>query len=425
MAGPTLSKLRPLLQSQKPTEEEMLNQYLASKGISMGNASDAVAAAQNPEPTNVPVDADQAFAQRVKAATPAITQKAKGSGAKETAQTDGLKKALNISTEATFAKPETLDPTLQYLRSLPELQDLRKSQATMQDLLAMEAQSQKPQLDLTPLMALADHVNKGGDMAKTYKAPKNDSFSKVLAYGDKIQDNQRDIAKTLIDAVKSTKSGQVQQQLLDQITSKYINSFQDPNATQRAGTKPRAPRLLTDNAIKVIGHGQSALDQVNSLISSVEAKPELMGTGKGALADVTNFLGTTMGSDKIEEMQQLQRDFKLLQQTVGKGMEEGVLRKEDEIKYNRLLGNVGNDPKVALRNLKEVQAMVKRDVANHLANHRKAGYDTSQFSDMEKSFSTAPAAQPAVKPKKPTLGQDQFLKLSPDEQEAYLKEHGA
>lgn len=218
------------------------------------------------------------LAEQVKRAAAPVTPKAKGSGLMEMSEAQGTQKTQSTSQKPVFADPADLEPLMGFFRNLPEVKELQAGQERSKQLLAMGLDANKPQLDLNPLMVLADAWGpKGSRNAATYRAPANDGYKTVLAYNEKIQDNQRDAAKTLIDAVKSAKAGIDTQQLLTQITSKVGQKAADPAAATRAGgggapQQASYDRELRQNLDKLSTNVTSHKQQLDLLDTAVKSK---------------------------------------------------------------------------------------------------------------------------------------------------------
>jgi len=70
-----------------------------------------------------------------------------------------------------------------------------------------------------------------------------------------------------------------------------------------------------------------------------------------------------------------QSQIDTVRQTVGKALEGGVLRKEDEEKYKKILPTMSDPKKVAQNKLKQLRAMLSRDYQSYieLQNTRGGG----------------------------------------------------
>lgn len=68
-----------------------------------------------------------------------------------------------------------------------------------------------------------------------------------------------------------------------------------------------------------------------------------------------------------------------VKQVIGKALEGGVLRKEDEAKYERILPTIGDEPTVAASKIAGLREAITKRRATLLDALRDAGYDTSKY----------------------------------------------
>lgn len=66
-------------------------------------------------------------------------------------------------------------------------------------------------------------------------------------------------------------------------------------------------------------------------------------------------------------------------QSIGKAMEGGVLRKEDEAKYIKILPTLKDAPEVARRKIRDLISKMRRDSQNYLSILESAGRDTERI----------------------------------------------
>lgn len=275
----------------------------------------------------------------------------------------------------------------------------------------------KPQLDLSPLAALVD-AQTGSNFSKTYQRPESpeERADQILKLEGMIQEKRSGISKNDLGYFKALFPGAYN-------TVKTVDTNVDTSSRTNKPQKGSETKLkvLPDQAVNRITDAQSGLTLITKLRQDVSDHPTYMGTGKGLISGLTSALGTDLGSDKIAAMQNMQNEFGVLQQRVGKALEGGVLRKEDEIKYNRLLGSLGRDPRVTAKNLDELYSMISRDLTNHIKNHGAAKYDVSGFTDL----ASQPATPPALKAPAPAAGNFKTVdEMNDAELKAYVESNG-
>lgn len=98
----------------------------------------------------------------------------------------------------------------------------------------------------------------------------------------------------------------------------------------------------------------------------------------------TSKLGTMM-PDFVTQYAGWGRDAKkgqavldLVKQKIGKALEGGVLRKEDEAKYTKILAEIGNDPAVAMSKIKFLDRDLQAGMGDYLNSLEDSYYDVSK-----------------------------------------------
>jgi hypothetical protein len=109
----------------------------------------------------------------------------------------------------------------------------------------------------------------------------------------------------------------------------------------------------------------------------------------GAMPDaVTNLTGFGVGA------KQRQGVINLVKQIIGKGLEGGVLRKEDESKYEKILPTLSDHPDVVQVKVKNLIKILDQKRATRLNAMEDAGYNVSKF--RERSAGDAETPPPAT-----------------------------
>jgi hypothetical protein len=113
----------------------------------------------------------------------------------------------------------------------------------MQDILSMAA-AQPTQLDISPILALAD-AQTGSNLAAAYRRPESgaERRDKLIGYAQKLQDDRRDAVKTFLDSMRATKNGQTVINFGAKTEAGRKSKAEDP-ALAEAKNAPRAPDLL-------------------------------------------------------------------------------------------------------------------------------------------------------------------------------------
>lgn len=119
------------------------------------------------------------------------------------------------------------------------------------------------------------------------------------------------------------------------------------------------------------------VDEALKLAAGLDFKPSdtgILPALGAALPDaVTNLTG--FGVDA----KQRQGVVNLVKQIIGKGLEGGVLRKEDETKYSKMLPTMSDHPDVVQTKIKNLSSTLDQKRSTLLDALSDAGYDTSRF----------------------------------------------
>ncbi len=121
-------------------------------------------------------------------------------------------------------------------------------------------------------------------------------------------------------------------------------------------------KSLSDTAIKEISATQDALDGLNDLMTKIEANKEFIGPIKGLSA-----------MNPWSEARKVQSDIDRIRQTVGKALEGGVLRKEDEEKYKKILATITDEPETAVYKINQLIADITSNMNNYVSNQGLSG----------------------------------------------------
>jgi hypothetical protein len=108
---------------------------------------------------------------------------------------------------------------------------------------------------------------------------------------------------------------------------------------------------------------QKAIGIAASLKDTLEKNADLIGPVSGRLSVLPY----------ATERKKLQADIDLARQIIGKSLEGGVLRKEDEAKYRNILPTMTDTPEVAQAKLTQLQQLLTRDLGTFQQSLRGAG----------------------------------------------------
>jgi len=117
-----------------------------------------------------------------------------------------------------------------------------------------------------------------------------------------------------------------------------------------------------------------ALHELASLSGLVKNNPDMFGPIAG------RWFKTLIWTEIREDAKSIIGRYDDVRQTVGKAKEGGVLRKEDEAKYLRIIGSIEDEPKVALFKIRHLLKSLKFQRDRYLGYVKQAG----MYVDMER-----------------------------------------
>jgi hypothetical protein len=143
-------------------------------------------------------------------------------------------------------------------------------------------------------------------------------------------------------------------------------------------TDERARELRGDNAAKLeqgavtkIAELEDGILQVESLSKAIEKGKGYMGPGGGlATAPILGGIAQAVGYTGPAK---LQAEIDLIKQTIGKALEGGVLRKEDEAKYAKILPTINDTIDVARSKTAMLREKLRADLNTFKQTQAQAG----------------------------------------------------
>lgn len=152
--------------------------------------------------------------EELQAAQPERKEKGSGETERDKAMNEAKREWKNQTLN--MMSPEQVQQAYGTAANLPVFQDQQAGIDQLRQMAALAAQ-QKPQLDLSPIMALAD-AQTGSHLAASYQRPESaqQRLQEAMSAAQKIQQDQRDLSKNILDSVAKQKGGyltDLQQQL--------------------------------------------------------------------------------------------------------------------------------------------------------------------------------------------------------------------
>lgn len=199
--------------------------------------------------------------------------------------------------------PEQMLPFYEQLQGMPEYQDYWGGlQAAGID--ADMAGGPQPGPDLSPIMGFADYVAPGGTALRSYTKPERgaDRLKRTLDAQQKLQDDRRDLLKTIVSAMALARSGGFQSDTTKTRTVQE-NTTQSPNFGAGGNPASRFDPLKYKKGFedsKTVEPFQQRLTNGERLLSEIQGDPNWF-KSRNAQALIVEFRGLKPVSDKDYE----------------------------------------------------------------------------------------------------------------------------
>ncbi|HYC56721.1 MAG TPA: hypothetical protein VEL28_17455, partial [Candidatus Binatia bacterium] len=156
---------------------------------------------------------------------------------------------------------------------------------------------------------------------------------------------------------------------------------------QRPASAREQGRPVTSGDAGRIADLDTSLNDLQTLRGEITTQGGV-GTASRIGAALPNVISETFGWG--ESAKQRQAVIDRVKQVIGKALEGGVLRKEDEYKYAKILPTIGDTPAVAKSKLDGLETALIQRRQTTLNALEDAGYDTGQFRARETTTSPKP-----------------------------------
>lgn len=144
----------------------------------------------------------------------------------------------------------------------------------------------------------------------------------------------------------------------------------------RSGQSREQGRPVTSGDAGEVADYDTALDDIR-VVRGVLSGSKATGTGAAIGAAMPAFITDTLGWGT--EAKQKQATIDRVKQVIGKALEGGVLRKEDELKYAKILPVISDTPEIVATKLQGLEDAIAQRRTRKLDALGDAGYDVSQF----------------------------------------------
>ena len=162
--------------------------------------------------------------------------------------------------------------------------------------------------------------------------------------------------------------------LFDDLTPTVRGKIISELQSARYDTSNLGTKSLSDTAIKEISQTQKALDDLGGLRTTILQN--------------TKYIGPIKGWQMLNpwsKARQVQADIDRVKQTVGKALEGGVLRKEDEEKYKKILATLLDTPETAIYKVDALLSSIQRDIEIYKSLQQTGGRSVDVRAPLQKA----------------------------------------
>ena len=180
------------------------------------------------------------------------------------------------------------------------------------------------------------------------------ALNRMTTYHTAIRPNVVSAAPGLVDAVMQNPN------LWDNLTPTAKTEIAPEIAKRGGGAIFGKP--LSESAIGKLSDSRSAVAALRDLREVLKANEQYIGPVSGLQA-----------INPYSDARKAQANIDMVRQRVGKALEGGVLRKEDEEKYRRILATLTDVPSTAIYKVDQLIGTLERDIETFTDEQKKAG----------------------------------------------------
>jgi hypothetical protein len=191
--------------------------------------------------------------------------------------------------------------------------------------------------------------------------------------------------------------------------------------------KPDKRRSVFSSDANRISDLDTSLNDLSTLTEVLKETEGATGTMASIGASTPNWVNSAMGAvtgnpgglDSVNKPKQRQAVIDRVKQVIGKALEGGVLRKEDEIKYTKILPTISDSQSVAESKLAGLDKAIRQHRQTLLESLGDAGFDVENFAT--RGAARAPAAVPAAGKTAPIQPKPPVRVVNPDGSVTYKR----
>jgi hypothetical protein len=261
---------------------------------------------------------------------------------------------------------------LQMLRILNQEQNLMGQENRLNNMYGAAAANQ--QTNIRPLLQLTDSWT-GSRLASNYQDPETaaqlrerlgNAEDKIQRRREAITDDQMNLIKARLMSEQQKSNNALRERLLG------------ARLQASAGGK-----TLPAHQTQQLGEANAAVKALDDVTSIATANKDIMGpVGTGAITSLQSYFQL---GDRGKRGAQLESELRSRRQIIGKYLEGGVLRKEDEEKYEKMLPTLSDSPDVVATKIDNLKRLIANRQEAEKQAFSQAGYNVGAISG-----STAP-----------------------------------
>lgn len=245
--------------------------------------------------------------------------------------------------------------------------DPRKQMAGLVDLLGQQAQL-KDQLRFDPSQIQADAQLAMSEGFSPLLSVGSKDIVNAIATAKRLQDtNSIAQLKLLMEQAKYNRENERYQDTLKQQNLDNMFKLLNLKLQEDKANKPDEGKILPEGSVKMISEIDTANNQLNTLRGKVSEMSDYLKDPIKARLAVLNPYG--------KEAQLYRQFIATTKQVIGKGLEGGVLRKEDEYKYDKIIPRIGDTDEILRGKIDQLQQMLNSNKDLYIKNLEGAGYN--------------------------------------------------
>lgn len=208
------------------------------------------------------------------------------------------------------------------------------------------------------------------------------------------EDRIRDAVSRLLGSPEGQKLTPSQREFANVNPSDALKFLAFPDLAKDPVQTPAGPRLPIPRLVPA-GVTTDLADTKNSItqLQNLEASSDSLKTDAGPL---NRLRGLNPWDTEAQGFQQLIASTK---QVIGKGLEGGVLRAEDEKKYEKIIPKMGDTPEVRKEKFGQLRTLLENKYNSQLAELKGVGYHTGTLDSIARREPPPPAPKPPPPPR--------------------------